>query len=259
MSDSRLTLGKRARTLNLFGIRVAKRRQSGPITVKTISINPKLIRLFACSAVSLALASPCATAQTVDARTAGFYGGVSRSDGGTAGLGVALGHLTSAWNKFAPLVAADDAASSLAFGGYRWANELSVEASVASPDPYTLAATGPNARRGVGLTFAPEIWNSRLWNVDVYTGWGFMKSLTLYGRMGYRQSESPSGYAAFTSSDARRHNRDGVNYGVGLRYDMTPAFGLRLEYARFERQPSDTVTGVLPESDQVQFGLQLRF
>jgi len=130
---------------------------------------------------------------------------------------------------------------------------------VATADRYALSATGPTARRGVGLTFAPENWNPRSWNIDVYTGWGFMKSLTLYGRMGYRQSEPSLGYAAFTSGDARRHNRDGVNYGVGLRYDMTPAFGLRLEYARFERQPGDAVTGVLPESDQVQFGLQLRF
>ena len=221
--------------------------------------NHILTALIACTAASVVLASPYAHAQASSPAGSGFYGGVSLRDGATAGAGIRYGHLTSTWNKFAPVVAEDDAPNSLAFGGYRWANDLRLEASVATADRYALSATGPTARRGVGLTFAPENWNPRSWNIDVYTGWGFMKSLTLYGRMGYRQSEPSLGYAAFTSGDARRHNRDGVNYGVGLRYDMTPAFGLRLEYARFERQPGDAVTGVLPESDQVQFGLQLRF
>jgi long-subunit fatty acid transport protein len=56
-----------------------------------------------------------------------------------------------------------------------------------------------------------------------------------------------------------RRNRDGVNYGLGLRYDMTPALGLRLEYARFARLPAEFSTGLLPENDQLQFGLQFRF
>ncbi|MEJ7667350.1 MAG: outer membrane beta-barrel protein [Casimicrobiaceae bacterium] len=218
-----------------------------------------LTALIACTAASIVFESARAHAQAPSPAVSGFYGGVSLRDGGTGGSGITYGHLTSTWNKFAPIIAEDDAPNSLAFGGYRWANDLRLEASVATADRYALSATGPTAQRGVGLTFAPENWNPRAWNIDVYTGWGFMKSLTLYGRMGYRQSEPAPGYAAFASSDVHRHNRDGVNYGVGLRYDMTPAFGLRLEYARFERQPGEAVTGVLPESDQVQFGLQLRF
>ena len=222
-------------------------------------INHILTALIACTAASIALASPYARAQSSSTPVSGFYGGVSLRDGAAAGSGITYGHLTSAWNKFAPMVAEDDAPNSLAYGGYRWANDLRLEASAATADQYALSAAGLAARRGVGLTFSPGEWNPRSWNVDVYTGWGLMKSLTLYGRMGYRQSDPDVGYAAFASGDARRHTRDGVNYGVGLRYDMTPAFGLRLEYARFERQPGEAVTGVLPESDQVQFGLQLRF
>jgi long-subunit fatty acid transport protein len=53
--------------------------------------------------------------------------------------------------------------------------------------------------------------------------------------------------------------RDGVNYGVGVRYDVTPALGLRLEYARFPRFAGETAAGLLPDSDQVQFGMQFRF
>jgi hypothetical protein len=53
--------------------------------------------------------------------------------------------------------------------------------------------------------------------------------------------------------------RNGVNYGVGVRYDVSPALGLRLEYARFPRFAGESITGPLPESDQVQLGMQLRF
>ena len=221
--------------------------------------NQILIALIAGVAASVALTSPHANAQVTAPNAVGFYGGISLRDGGPAQWGISYGHLTSAWNKFAPVVAEDDAPSSLVYGGYRWASDLRLEASVATADRYALSATAPPTGRGVGLSFAPGEANPRSWNVDVYTGWGLMKSLTLYGRMGYRQSEPVPGYAAFALSEAHRPNRDGVNYGVGLRYDMTPVLGLRLEYARFERQPGETVTGVLPESDRVQFGLQLRF
>ena len=50
-----------------------------------------------------------------------------------------------------------------------------------------------------------------------------------------------------------------MNYGVGLRYDVTPALGLRVEYARFGRFAGESLNGFLPESDQVQFGMQFRF
>ena len=50
-----------------------------------------------------------------------------------------------------------------------------------------------------------------------------------------------------------------MNYGLGLRYDMTSALGLRVEYARFGRLPGELVNGVMPENDQVQLGLQFRF
>jgi hypothetical protein len=46
---------------------------------------------------------------------------------------------------------------------------------------------------------------------------------------------------------------------VGLRYDVTSELGLRLEYARFGRFAGESVGGLLPDSEQVQFGVQLRF
>ena len=52
--------------------------------------------------------------------------------------------------------------------------------------------------------------------------------------------------------------RDGVNYGLGLRYDMNASLGLRLEYGRYGRYPATSRAACL-ESDQVSVGLQFRF
>jgi opacity protein-like surface antigen len=95
----------------------------------------------------------------------------------------------------------------------------------------------------------------------MYTSWAFLRRFSLYGRMGYGQSDNAGGLgmATLAPGDARR-GRDGMNYGVGLRYDVNPALGLRVEYARFGRFAGETLQGgVLPETDQVQLGVQLRF
>ncbi len=52
--------------------------------------------------------------------------------------------------------------------------------------------------------------------------------------------------------------RDGMNYGVGMRYDMNTALGLRLEYSRFGRFAGE-IGSSLPETDQVTLGVQFRF
>ena len=57
-----------------------------------------------------------------------------------------------------------------------------------------------------------------------------------------------------------RRQREGVNYGVGLRYDLTQALGLRVEYARFNRFSGDAASvGLLPESDHLTLGVQFKF
>ena len=77
--------------------------------------------------------------------------------------------------------------------------------------------------------------------------------------MGYAQSEALPTYLLATLPAEPRRTRDGVNYGLGLRYDFSPALGLRLEYARFTRFAGESLSGFLPDSDQVQLGLQFRF
>jgi opacity protein-like surface antigen len=190
----------------------------------------------------------------------GFYGGLSMRERGAESEGLQFGHISLAWNKFTSPATDAYGARTLAYGGYRWANDIAVEAAVASADRFALSPEGVAGRRGIGLAFANATdAAARSWNADVYTSWGFAKRFSLYGRLGFVQSEpvaSSPGSVAF--SDVRR-NRDGVNYGVGLRYDVNPVLGLRLEYARYGRLAGETMTGVLPDSDQVQFGLQFRF
>jgi opacity protein-like surface antigen len=192
--------------------------------------------------------------------SSGFYAGLSMRERGSEADGIQFGHLTSAWNKYALPTADDGGARVLAFGGYRWRNDLAVEAALGTTERFQLHPEDSAVRRGMGLALnGSNDPAAKAWNVDVYTSWGFAKSLALYGRLGYVQSDPVSLYGTSAIAAESRRNRDGVNYGVGLRYDLNRSLGLRLEYARYGRMPGETVNGVLPESDQVQFGLQFRF
>jgi opacity protein-like surface antigen len=214
--------------------------------------------LCAVAAAPVAFAdAPAASAET----SGGFYGGVSLRHAGSEADGLDLGHVASTWGRFASPVADDSARRALVFGGYRFANDVAVEGSFSSAESYALRPFDAAMHRGVGLSLAGSSpLATHAWNADVYTSWSLRKSVSLYGRLGYAQSDTLPAYALATlpSGDPRRL-RDGMNYGVGVRYDVTPALGLRLEYARFPRFAGESVTGALPDSDQVQFGMQLRF
>jgi opacity protein-like surface antigen len=163
---------------------------------------------------------------------------------------VSIGEVGNA-DRFAPTLGAATTAQSYAFGGYRWRNDLALEAAVRSADDYRLGGRG-----GVGLMI-PHDASARTWNVDVYGSWSFWRSFSLYGRLGYAQSDGLPVYSTSIANADRRY-RDGVNYGVGLRYDLSRSLGLKLEYARAGMHAGDPAQG-LPEGDQVQFGLQFRF
>jgi len=212
--------------------------------------------VIACS-FAISLAAHAADATNPPAPP-GFYGGVSLRNAGPQGQGLSLGAVDSAWSRYTLPVSDDTGARALAYGGYRFANDLALEAAVSTLDRYALTPAVPGARRGVGLALAQDADAGKAWNVDLYTTWEFRRSLALYGRLGYAQSDpQPAPLTSFTS-DIRR-SRDGMNYGVGLRYDLSSALGLRLEYARFARFPGELAPGTLPEGDQVQLGVQFRF
>ena len=190
-------------------------------------------------------------------------------DNGTESKGLALVEPPSGqslmWNRFAPPTSEENAQRSLVYGGYRWRNDVAVEAAfnstaVNSTDKYALRPASPGLSIGPGLGLSLADVTSRAWNADVYTSWEFLRSLSLYGRLGYAQSDTRPLFAgaSLVPGDPRRQ-RDGVNYGLGLRYDVTHSLGLRVEYARFGRFAGETIGSGLPESDQFSIGVQYRF
>ena len=221
-------------------------------------LNKQTLAVFALGAL---LAAPFVFANEQPAQ-AGFYGGVALRNAGAEAAGVNFGQLASTWGRYASPVTDDaNAQRTLVFGGYRWTNDLALEGSLSSAASYALRPFDASTRRGVGLSLvgSPD-FASHTWNANVFTSWSIRSRFSFYGRLGYAQSESVPAYAlaSLAASDPRRL-RDGVNYGVGVRYDITPALGLRLEYARFPRFAGESVAGSLPDSDQVQFGMQFRF
>ena len=139
--------------------------------------------------LALGLVTQAGAVELGDAsKTDGFYGGVSMRDSASGGSGANFGSASTIGLARYPTAVGDDSTTrSLAYGGYRWSNDLAVEASVSSLDQYTLRPfEGPNARRGVGIKFAPGTGDiaSRNVNFDVFTSWNVYKSLALYGRLG---------------------------------------------------------------------------
>jgi len=195
----------------------------------------------------------------------GFYGGVSIRDNGAEAKAIGLipqpANETLIWSRFAAPTSDEGAQRSLVYGGYRWKNDVAVEAAFNSTDKYALKpATSPSLSIAPGQGLSVGDVSSRAWNADVYTSWEFLRSMSLYGRLGYAQSEARLLFAgaSLVPGDPRRQ-RDGVNYGVGLRYDVTHSLGLRVEYARFGRFAGETIGSSIPDSDQVSIGVQYRF
>ncbi|HEX2650718.1 MAG TPA: hypothetical protein VHN19_12380, partial [Burkholderiales bacterium] len=72
-------------------------------------------------------AASALAADVVAPSSAGFYGGVSVRESGAETSGIRLGHLTSAWGHFTSPITPDPSANrSLAFGGYRFGNDVAV-------------------------------------------------------------------------------------------------------------------------------------
>ena len=209
--------------------------------------------ILAVLAGASAVLSAGASAQASD----GFYGGIALREGG-AETGLRFGRAAQAAS--APVVE-ETASQQRVFGGYRWRNDLSLEAGVARSESYALRPFVAGVPGGVGLSLAaPQDANARAaWNVDVVGSYNVLRSFALYGRVGYAQSELAAATPSNLLTGDVRRPRDGVNYGLGMRYDVTRTLGLNLEYTRFGRFAFETFGGNLPENDQVRLGVQFRF
>ena len=109
---------------------------------------------------SIVLAILCASAQGAERPASGFYGGVALREQGIERPGMSLGIPANALSRFSISAIDDSASRAMLYGGYKWANDIAVEASVNSTDPYSLRPTDVT-RRGLGLTpsaaaFAPD-------------------------------------------------------------------------------------------------------
>jgi opacity protein-like surface antigen len=184
----------------------------------------------------------------------GFYGGISARENG-AEQGVVIGEAGNIGRFGSSLVDAGTS-QALVFGGYRWRNDLALEAALGSANSYRLPGRG-----GVGLVLPPGSDEAgRAWNLDVYGSWAFARRFSLFGRLGYSQSDATPPYStSIAGASVDRRQRDGLSYGVGLRYDINRSLGLKLEYARITSHAADVGNLALPDGDQVQFGLQFRF
>jgi opacity protein-like surface antigen len=211
--------------------------------------------------LAIAALAGCLLAGSAAAQApAGFYGGVTLREAGAGASGIAFGPRVDAVAP-APTPVEDATVRQRVFGGYQWRNDIAVEATFARSESYALRPFGVGAPGGVGLTFAtPQDTGARAaWNVDVVGSYTFLRAFALYGRVGYAQEVAlPAATANLLTGDLRRP-RDGMNYGLGMRYDVTRALGVNLEYTRFGRIGFESYGSTLPENDQVRLGVQFRF
>lgn len=218
--------------------------------MKTASIH-RSVQLIALLAGALT-GAPALAAELPRAGGGGFYGGIGMRDSG-AEQGITLGD-AGRRERFSASVAEIPVEQTTIFGGYRWGSDLALEASLGT-DGYRLPGAG-----GVGLMLPGGTDPlARTWNLDVYGSWAFARNLSLYGRLGYAMADSLPTYSTAIIGNRDGRQREGLNYGVGLRYDLGRSLGLRLEYARVGPTTADNGNMMLPETDQVQFGIQLRF
>ena len=139
----------------------------------------QLLAAFFVTITGTAVTAPAVADEAAQATDlTGFYGGLSMRDRGAESEGLQFGHISLAWNKFTLPSTDANGARTLAYGGYRWANDVAVEAAVASADRFALSPEGVAGRRGMGLAFANVTDAApRSWNADVYTSWGFAKKV----------------------------------------------------------------------------------
>lgn len=203
-------------------------------------------------------------ASVASAADEGFYGGLSVKPSAPEASPFALGSVPSAWNKLTPGLKSETAGGTLFYGGYRFQSApVGVEAAISN----TGDASGVGLRLNpMALGFHPTDVPPRNWNLDLFTNLSVTSRVGFYGRMGYGYNDvarnaSTLNTANLSSQDSvLRKNRDGFNYGVGLRYDMNQSLGLRLEWSRFARFGSDAfTTNQSPDNDQLSIGVQYRF
>ena len=148
------------------------------------------------------------------------------------------------------------------YGGYRLHSDVGVEAALTHSQRLGLRFDP----RSFGLTTGET--TSRAWNLDLYTSWALQPKFSVYGRLGIEQPNGSPQLAPGATADVARRQVLGLNYGIGLRYDLNQAMGVRFEWARPYRSANANATASASglndsnrndAADQVSVGLQFRF
>lgn len=184
----------------------------------------------------------------------GFYGGFNvRPKNSDPGLAL-IEQQSLSWLK---PTGEELSQQAMVYGGYRLHPDVGVEAALTHSQRLGLRFDS----KSFGLTAGDP--TSRAWNLDVYTSWSLQPRFAVYGRVGYEQ---PNGTAQLTpgtsaADSASRRQIVGLNYGVGVRYDLNPGMGVRFEWARPYHTGGTGVTDLprATDADQVSVGLQFRF
>ena len=179
--------------------------------------------------------------------------------------GIRLGSGNKAWSFAAPGLKLGQAlefsrsGSSLertntAFGGYQFENGFAVGAALNS-EPW-IANVGNS---GVGLKFDGLRWADHRpnVNVDVVSAFNWHSSLSVFGKLGVGRVDN-RGVPDWSIGALGSQDRPAISYGVGVRYDLTPRFGLKLELSRGTRFGVDRLR-TDSDVDAVNFGLRWTF
>jgi opacity protein-like surface antigen len=185
----------------------------------------------------------------------GFYGGFNVRPKNVDPAMAVLEERALAWIKPS---GDEPSQQAMVYGGYRLGRDVGVEAALTHSQRLGLRFD-PSS-----FGFAPGDPTAKSWNVDLYTSWALQPRFSVYGRLGYEQPAQAGLNAATGPLDnLGRRQMTGLNYGLGLKYDLNPGMGVRFEWARPHRNATGA-NGIsdLPRTydpDQVTVGVQFRF
>jgi opacity protein-like surface antigen len=237
------------------------------------------IRVLAAALVVANLAQPTAHAQ-------GFFGGIKLAtpsvDGSAEKAGeaveqpvfgkkaaqdaLALGLRVPAWERTRNLFSTEQ--TSL-YGGVKTQSGLGFGAALSQVRPALGTAPGTVAAQSNPLplgmlssTLGPAL-NPGNVGLDVYSSFDVSNRVSLFGRLGYERNESrplQGNEAQLISplSGSTVKSGQSMNFGLGIRFDVSPSLGVRAEYSRglkVERPEFSKET----EQDTLSLGLRWKF
>ena len=215
--------------------------------ISTVSTLLSFSRAFACA---LGLVLPL----TATAQEGGYFSGVR------------LGATNKTWSFAAPGLKLGQALefsrsgsnagqTNTAFSGYQFESGFAVGAALNSE-----RWDARSASSGVGLRFDGLRWaESRpSLNLDVVSAFNWHNSLSVFGKLGVGRVDNRGVTDWYQGAAAGGRDLPAISYGVGVRYDLSSRFGLKLELSRGTRFSADRLRSDA-DVDAVNFGLRWTF